>query len=774
MKHSTTRIVGHSVPKIDGLGLASGRAVFVADDLPRGCLFGELLTSPHAHARITKLDVSAAEALPGVHAVIHHGNVPRVAHTTAGQGFPEPSPYDTFMFDPKVRFVGDRVAAVAAETREIARKAISLIEVQYELLPPVFDAAQALEPGAPIIHDEDDIESFLPFEPKRNLAASAEADVGNIEQGIAAADAVVEGDFESHYTAHASIEPHVTLTYLDENGRLVIRSSTQVPFHCRRIVAQVLGVPVRSIRVIKPRVGGGFGGKQEILLEYVCGLLTLRSGRPVLLELSRAKEFMSSRTRHPMRMHMRLGVKNNGDVTAIDFDGVLNTGAYGSHALTVLTNTGSKCLGLLHCPNIRFRGRTAYTNLPVAGAYRGYGATQGMFALGQLIDMAAEAIGMDPVEFCLRNHIREGETSPIFKALGEGREGVDMSIASCGLEQCIRQGAEAFGWHELRGRRDDPGSRMKRGCGMTILMQGSSIPEIDMAAASVKLNDDGSINLYTGATDLGTGADTVLAQIAAETLHIPVADVIMTAADTDNSPFDTGAYASSTTYLSGEAVRRACERLLEQIRVTAAEPLGVDADELEAGEKCVFVRGSRKRSISYETVARRALYMKNQQQLTGYASAISHVSPPPFAAHFAEVEVDTETGFVRVLRYVAAVDCGVAINPVLAKGQCEGAILNALSSCLMEEYIFNNSGRMLNPTFNYYKLYTAQDAPEITTILVQTHEPTGPYGAKSVSEINTNGPAPAIANAIYNAVGARMYKQPFSPEAVLKAISEIR
>ncbi|RMH27042.1 MAG: aldehyde oxidase [Candidatus Hydrogenedentota bacterium] len=771
---SRTQVVGHSVPKVDGLALATGRAQFTADEIPKGTLIGMLLLSPHAHARIRSIDTSAAEALPGVHCVLHHGNVPRIAHTTAGQGYPEPSPYDTFMFDNKVRFVGDRVAAVAAETREIALKALSLIKVEYEILPAVLDPEQALAPDAPIIHDEPDISSFLPFDPKRNLAAWAEATVGDVEKGLAEADVVVGGEFETHYYAHAPIEPHVTLTYLDPNGRIVIRTSTQVPFHCRRIVAQTLGIPVRQIRVIKPRLGGGFGGKQEILLEDVCAMMTLRTGRPVFMELNRAQEFTSSRTRHPMRMWVKMGVKKNGDITAIDFRGILNTGAYGSHALTVLTNVGSKCLGLLHCPNIRFDGKSVYTNLPVAGAYRGYGATQGMMALGQLIDEAARAIGMDPVDFCLRNHIRAGETSPIFKALGEGREGVDMTIASCGLAECIRRGAKAFGWKERRGKgRNLPGP-IKRGAGMVILMQGSSIPEIDMAAAIVKLNDDGSVNLYSGATDLGTGADTVLSQIVAETLHIPVNDVILTVADTDNSPFDTGAYASSTTYLSGEAARRAAQNLLEEMRRVAAEALSAEPDELSLGEKCFYVKGSARKKISFEAIARRALYAKNQQQLVGHASAISHVSPPPFAAHFCEVEVDTETGQVRVTRYVAAVDCGVAINPKLAEGQTEGAILNSIGAALTEEYMFNSEGRMLNPTFNYYKLLTAADAPKIETILVETHEPTGPYGAKSVSEINTNGPLPAIANAIYDAVGVRLRKSPYTPERVLEALEEAK
>lgn len=767
-------IVGHSVKKVDGLSLATGWAKYVADELPRDCLVAAFLTSPHAHARIVEIDATEAEHLPGVHAVLHYGNVPRVAHTTAGQGYPEPSPYDTFMFDRKVRFVGDRVAAVAAETREIALEALRRIHVRYEVLPAVFDPEEALAPKAPIIHDEADISSFLPFDPKRNLAAWAEAETGDAEKALERADIVVGGEYETHYTSHAAIEPHICLSYLDEKGRLVIRASTQVPFHCRRIVAQVLQIPVRDIRVIKPRIGGGFGGKQEVFMEYVCGLLTLRTGRPVLMEFTRAEDLISSRTRHPMRMRLKMGLKRNGDIAVMDFDGVLNTGAYGSHALTVLTNVGSKCLGLLRCDTVRFRGRTAYTNLPVGGAYRGYGATQGMFALGSVIDEAAEALGLDPVEFCLRHHIREGESSPIFKALGEGREGVEMSIGSCGLAECIRRGAEEIGWKDkYRRGRQMPGP-VKRGVGMCILMQGSSIPEIDMAAAALKLNDDGSVNLHVGATDLGTGSDTVLSQIAAEVLHIPLADVLVFSSDTDHTPFDTGAYASSTTYLSGEAVRRAAEKLLAEILRIGAESLGVDVEQVEVGDKCVRLRGKKSKTMSYEAIARRSLYMKNQQQLGAMASAIGHVSPPPFAAHFAEVEVDTDTGQVRVIRYVAAVDCGRALNPKLAEGQVEGAMLNAISSALTEEYLFNSTGRMLNPTFNYYKLFGPRDTPDLKTILVETNEPTGPYGAKSVSEICTNGPLPALANAIYDAVGVRLRRSPFTAERILAALDARR
>ncbi len=764
-------VVGKSEWKVDGLALATGRAQFTSDIELRGLLYGKILFSPHPHARIKEIDTSHAEALPGVYAVLTYKNVPRVVHTTAGQGAPEPSPYDTFILDNKVRFVGDRVAAVAAESPQIAEKAISLINVEYAVLPAVLDPLKAMEKAAPIIHDEKEAHAVIsvPYDPGHNLAAHVELAVGDVEKGLAEADFVFENHYESQYAAHTCIEPHIVITYLDEGGRLVIRTSTQVPFHVRRIVAQCLKIPVAQIRVVKPRIGGAFGGKQEILLEDLCAALTLKTGRPVKLALTREEEFISSRTRHPQHLWLRSGVKKSGDITALDLRVLMNTGAYGSHALTVLCNTGSKTLPLYHCPNVAFYGDTVYTNLPVGGAYRGYGATQGYIALGIQMDEMAAAIGMDPVEFHKRNHIRVDETSPIFRALGEGREGVEMKIDSCGLDRCIDLGARAIGWRQKRGK---PGrGAIRRGVGMVCLMQGSGIPEIDMGAASIKMNDDGSFNLLIGATDLGTGSDTVLAQIAAEVLTVPLEKIIVYSSDTDLTPFDVGAYASSTTYLSGMAVKKAAEDVRAQILGVAAEMLSAKPKDVRL-EKGFAYAGAKKVALS--RIAHYSLYEREQFQIMGTASHTTHKSPPPFAAHFAEVLVDTETGKVTVAKYVAAVDCGTAINPALAEGQTEGAVLNGISFALTEEYLFDKRGRMLNPNFNYYKIFSARDLPEVKTILVPTYEPTGPYGAKSVAEISINGPIPAISNAIYDAVGIRLRETPFTPDRVFTAIERLR
>ena len=764
------KVVSKSVKKVDALALALGKPLFAADFKPADALYAKFLWSTQAHARIKSIDISAAEKMPGVKCVLYHGNVPRIVHTTAGQGYPEPSPYDTFMFDNKVRYVGDRVAAVAAETLEIAQAAVEAIKVEYEPLEAVLSIDDALKSGTPVIHDEAEAHAKIPvpYEPQKNIAAKVGMDVGNLDKGLAEADVKLEQTFNIHYAQHCPIEPHVALAHRDARGRLVIQTSTQVPFHVRRIVAQVCDIPVQQIRVIKPRIGGGFGVKQEVLIEDVVAMLAMRTDRPVYLMYTREEEFVSSRTRHPERVRVRTGAKNDGTITALGLDCISNTGAYGAHALTVVCNSGSKVLPLYRAANVHFTGTAVYTNLPVGGAYRGYGATQSAFAVEIQIDELAEKLGMDPLEFRMKNHIQSGETSPVFAALGEGKAGVQQSIGSCELDQCVKLGAKAIGWK----KRGDPAKktgRFRRGIGMCTLMQGSSIPEIDMGAATLKMNEDGSFNLLVGATDLGTGSDTVLAQIAAEALGTVVEKIVVYSSDTDMTPFDVGAYASSTTYLSGQAVLDAAMKVRKQILGVAAEMLNKKPAELDVVQaKVVAKDGSGEATFS--EIALHALYASNQFQIGAMSSSISHKSPPPFAAHFAEVEVDTETGKTTVIKYVAAVDCGTAINPKLAEGQTEGAVLNGISYALTEEYIFNAKGKMVNDSFLHYRIFSMRDKPELVTILVPSYEKTGPFGAKSVSEISINGPCPAIANAIYNAVGVRLRDAPFTPERVWRAM----
>ncbi|MDD2241021.1 MAG: molybdopterin-dependent oxidoreductase [Kiritimatiellae bacterium] len=765
--------VHHSVTKIDAKQLALGKDSYVGDLAPREALIVKMLWSPHPHARITSINVSKAEKMPGVKAVLWHGNVPRNIHCTAGQGYPEPSPYDTFIFDTKVRHVGDRVAAVAAETAEQAEAALKKITVKYELLEPVFTIDEAMAEDAPIIHDEPEayVPIPIPYDPKKNLVAMVGCEAGDFDQGMQDADFTFDDTYETPYAQHCPIEPYTSLAHVDSAGRIVITTSTQVPFHCRRIVAQALGLPVQKIRVIKPRIGGGFGSKQEILLEDIVALVALRTGRPAFWQFTREENFITGRTRHPIRVRLRAGIKKDGTITAIGMDCWNNTGAYGGHGLTVVSCCGSKVLPLYRCDNIHFDGKVLYTNLPVGGAYRGFGATQAFFAMESTIDKMADAIGMDPLEFRRQNHIQSGDSSPIFAALGEGKEGTPMTIDSCALDDCIAKGAEAIGWDKRTDWRDKTG-RYRRGIGMACLMQGSSIPHIDMGGASIKINEDGSFNLLVGATDLGTGSDTVLAQIAAEELATTTDKMIVYSSDTDMTPFDVGAYASSTTYLSGEASRKAAADAKRQILKTGAEILGLPVDQVQCVASHVQnTDGSQK--VSYGDIACYALYSKNQYQIIGTGSHFTEKSPPPFAAHYAEIEVDTWTGLIRVLQYVSTIDCGTAINPALCEGQTEGGTLNGISYALTEQYLFTN-GRMTNPSFAEYHIFSMRDKPPIKAILVPSYEHSGPFGAKSVSEICINGPAPVFANAIYNATGARLYEFPFMPEKVLKAIQAVK
>jgi putative selenate reductase molybdopterin-binding subunit len=761
---SEMKTVNKSVPKVDGLSLTTGWAKFVDDMAFDGMLHGKVLWSPHAHARIKAIDTRAARAIDGVVAVLTHEDVPRIPHTTAGQGYPEPSPYDTFVLDNKVRFVGDRVAVVAAETRLAAERAVKAIRVEYEMLEPVFDLEKAFQDGVPVIHDEEDALRIPDAE--HNIAATVGFKIG--EDFFASSDVTAEGTFRTQYAQHCPIEPHIVIGWLDEHGRITLRSSTQVPFHARRIVAQSLGIPVKKVRVMKPRIGGGFGTKQEIVIEDLVAALVMKTKRPVKMEYTRAEEFFAARTRHPMTVYLKIGAKKDGSVTDADLKVISNTGAYGSHALTVICCTGGKVLPLYHFDKMDFHAKAVYTNLPVAGAYRGYGATQAAFAMECLIDEITEKLGVDPIEFRKKNHIKEGETSPVFKLLGEGREGVPQTMTSVGLTKAMELGAAEIGWKEKRRK---PGNGpIKRGVGMCALMQGSAIPGVDMASAHIKLNEDGSFSLLIGAADLGTGADTVIAQIAAEELTIKQSDIIVYAGDTDVVPFDVGAYASSTTYLSGMAARKAAYNAKQQILQVAAQMLEEPIDDLhvEGGR----VHAPSGRSVSFSEVSLHSLYMVDQFQIQGSASHVSDTSPPPFSAHFAEVTVDTETGLVKVIKYVAAIDCGTAINPKLAEGQTEGAVMNGISYALTEEMIFDEKGTCLNPSFHTYKIYNSRDYPELKTILVPTYEPSGPYGAKSVSEIGINGPIPSIANAIYDACGVRMKRAPFTPERVLAAIRE--
>lgn len=768
------RVVGKPEVKVDALKLVKGNPAFVDDIEMRGMLHAKLLTSPHAHARILDIDDSEARALPGVHAVIHYKNVPRVRYASGGQSYPNPKPWDQVSFDNKVRHVGDRVAAVAAETPEIAAEAIKRIRVTYEVLPAVFDENEAIKEGAPVIHDEPDMEGA--YDPAHNISHRIHAAVGDVEKGFAEADFIFEHTYRVHQVQQVPIEPHICIGYWDADERLVLRTSTQVPFHVRRMVAPLLGLPVKRIRVIKPRIGGGFGAKQEMLIEDIVGHLVIATGRPVRLELTREEEFMSSRSRHAQTIHYKTGVKKDGTLVAMKMTVIGNTGAYATHGLTVQTVTGLRGLSTYNCPNKEFECLVVYTNRPVAGAYRGYGAPQAHFALESHMEEIAEALGMDVIEFKRKNWVKVGDPLNIAPYLGE-RESehvVVPIVQSSGLSECVAEGMRAIGWERRRNplwKAPPDRPHIRRGIGMAVCMHGTAIPGLDMGAASIKINDDGSFNLLVGATDLGTGADTVLAQIAAEVLGVPLEDIIVYSSDTDITPFDVGAYASSTTYISGTAVKKAAEDLAAQIRERAALMLDLPDDSgIVLRDRRAWAADGR--SLSLAEIALHALHQAQQRQLMATASYVSPDSPPPFAAQFAEVEVDIGTGQVTVTKLFMAVDCGIAINPLTATGQVEGGMTQALGYAHCEEMVYDENGRLVNPQLGPYKIYRADEMPELGVTLVQTLEPTGPFGAKAIAEIPKDGVAPALANAISNATGVRIRQIPFTPERVWRALRQ--
>jgi putative selenate reductase molybdopterin-binding subunit len=795
-----TSIVGKPEKKVDAQKLVQGKPAFADDIELRGMLYAKVLFSPVAHARIQRIDASKARALPGVHAVLTHQDIPRVVYSSAGQSDPIPGPLDMFSLDAKVRFVGDRVAFVAAESEAIAERALELIEVEYEELPAIVDMRDAMQEGAPMIHDEPEYVHFGASNPSKNIAAEIEFELGSVEQGFAQADFVLEDEYIVPKVQQASIEPHVVVTYWDADDRLVIRTSTQVPFHARRILAPILQLPPKRIRVIKPRIGGGFGGKQEVLIEDVAAHLTIATGRPVRYEYTRADEFVSARSRHPMRVRMKTGVLRDGTMVANEMYCLSDTGAYGCHAVTVTGNTGQKCMGLYNAPNIKFHAHVVYTNTPPAGAYRGYGVPQGFFPLEVHMEKIARHLGLDPLEFRLKNAVKAGDELPTSKAWSEGREPHPEIIETCGLAECVSEGARAIGWRSLPSpvsdskrleTRDyhsvDGKPHLYRGQGVACVMQGTAIPYLDMGGASIKINDDGSFNLLVGATDLGTGSDTVLAQLAAEILGVPLDDIIVYSSDTDFTPFDKGAYASSTTYISGGAVVKAAEQVAQQIKERAAQMLN-DVSPLTTDDAVrrppsvvhpndIVLRDKRAwapdgRSVSLAEIALSTLHHRDQQQIMAVASYVSPKSPPPFAAQYAQVVVDTETGQITVEKLVMAVDSGVIVNPATASGQIEGGMTQALGYAVCEEMLYDETGHSVIRALGDYKIFAANEMPELQTIFVQTYEPSHPFGLKAVAEIPMDGVAPAVANAVYDACGVWLNEIPMTPERVWRALHQ--
>lgn len=765
-----------SIPKIDGEGLVLGRPAYTDDLAPQDALVVRLLRSPHAHARILSINTAAASQVEGIACILTRKDMKRIAYTRAGQGHPEPSPHDKFILDEYVRYVGDEVAIVAGRDLACVDKALGLIEVEYEVLPAVLDFETAIDNSA-VIHPEPDIHEMFPigFEPKRNIAAAYSMEVGKVSQVIAESDVVVEGTWYTQAQSHVAMETHTAFTYLDIHGRLNVVSSTQNPFHTRRLLGQALAMPLRNIRVQKPRIGGGFGAKQTIHVEPYAALVTLATGKPAKITLSRREVFEATFTRHQMRLQVRLGAEKDGTLRAIDMRVLSNTGAYGEHALTVFMVGGSKTLPLYNkVEAVAYGGRVVYTNQVSAGAFRGYGAVQGNFALESAMDELAHRLRMSPIELRRKNMIGEGETSEVFRIMGEGSEGVEMTIESCKLEYCIARGKELIRWDtEPLVRQVAPGRI--RAKGMAIAMQGSGIPLIDMGSANLELQDDGFFKLHIGATDLGTGSDTILAQIAAEELGVPVEDIVVYASDTDHTPYDVGAYASSTTYVSGNAVVQAAKKMKQALRETVAEQYKMDVDSVQFRDGQFFDTQGKPitnlKQFSFDTLYHNGAQMKTIATTGSYSG---EKSPPPYMAGFVEIEVDTETGKIEVIEYVAVVDCGTLINPNLARIQVEGGLLQGIGMALYEDVQYSAGGRLLTNSLLHYKVPGREDVGRLTVEFAESYEPSGPFGAKSVAEIGIDTPPAAIANALRNATGVRLYKLPLTPPRVLKALDEAR
>ncbi len=762
------KVINKPIPSIDGKGLMLGRKAYTDDHAETNSLIVKVIRSPHPFAKIIDIDYKEALEIPGVELVLTHKDFKRNSYTRAGQGYPEPSPHDKFVLDEYVRHIGDEVACVAARTDQLCDQAIKLIKVTYEVLTPVLDFENAID-NESIIHPEDGIHEMFPigFEPKRNIAASYHMEVGNVEEDLKQSEVVIKESFFTQAQAHAMLEPHTVNARMDFQDRLVLYSSTQTPIHVRRILSQTLEVPLSRIRVIKPRVGGGFGGKQALHGEMLVSAVTLRTGKPSKMIYTRQEVFESTCSRHPMRFDITLGASKDGVLESIDCKLLSDTGAYGEHALTVFMVAGSKVLPLYNkVKSVRFYGDVVYTNHTPAGAYRGYGAIQGNFALESAIDILCEKLDVDPLEFRDKNMMKQDETSPIFEIMGEGTEGTAMVMESCELEYCLHRGRELSGWDEVYPYKQVSKTK-RRALGMAIAMQGSGIPYIDMGSATIKLNDDGFYNLLVGATDIGQGSDTVLAQIAAETLGCTMAQMIVYSSDSDLTPFDTGAYASSTTYVSGNAVYKAALKMKDMLLDEAANVLKIDKEEIQF-DGVIFK--AKDQSITLKELSNRLYYNEDQKQLTATSSYVGTKSPPPFMTGYADITVDTETGELEINNYTSVVDCGVPLNTMLARGQVEGGIVQGIGMAVYEEVIVSEKGRMITNDFLSYLIPTRLEIKRLTTEFAKSYEKSGPYGAKSVGEIGIDTPPAAIANAVYNALGVRITSLPITPEKILLAL----
>lgn len=751
------KYVNTSVEKKDAMALVTGQPVYTDDLAPKDCLIVKLLRSPHAHALIEEIDTQAAFKVPGIACILTYQDVPQDRFTFAGQTYPELSPYDRLILDQRVRFVGDAVAIVAGENEKAVDKALKLIKVKYQVLEAVLDFHEAKD-NPIVIHPEDNWESRVPVgaDNKRNLCAAREESSGDVEAVLKACKYTVDRTYHTKANQQAMMETFRSYTYLDHFGRMNVVTSTQVPFHVRRILGRALGIGASNVRVIKPRIGGGFGAKQTSVTEVYPALVTLKTKKPAKLVYSRYESQICSSPRHEMEVRVRLGADEHGILKAMDIHTLSNTGAYGEHGPTTVGLSGHKPLGLYGKKEAyRFTYEVVYTNRMSAGAYRGYGATQGIFAVESAVDELAHEMGMDPVKFRELNLSREGD--PFL-----GYDGCPV-VTSCTLDKCVEKAKEMIGWDEKYPVKD-MGNGKVRAVGAALAMQGSSIAGVDIGGAEVKLGEDGSYTLNLGATDMGTGCDTILSQMAADILETDIDNIIAFGVDTDVSPYDSGSYASATTYVTGMAVTDACQKLRAQIQKLGAEMLEKTPEEVDFDGKVVYeLDGDRK--VTLEEIAVKGT-CGNNVNLQASATRSSKISPPPFMVGMAEVEIDKETGSLELLDYVAVVDCGTPINPNLARVQTEGGIGQGIGMALYEDIRYNEKGQLRNNSFMQYKIPTRQDVGKIRVEFAPSYEKSHPFGAKSIGEIVINTPCPAIANAVDHAVGVRIREMPITAEKI--------
>ena len=747
--------------KKDAMQLVTGQPVYMDDVIPQDCLIVKLLRSPHANAIVQEIDTSRALLVPGIEAIYTWKDVDQQGrrYTQAGQTYPEPSPYDRLVIDRHVRFAGDVVAILAGKDEKCVDKAMKLIKVRYEVLPAVLDYHTALD-NPVLVHPEENWESLAPVgaDNKRNLCAHDESGAGDIEAVLAGCDVVIDHTYHTRACQQAMMETFRTYCSIDAYGRLNVLSSTQIVFHCRRILANALHIPKSMIRVAKPRIGGGFGAKQTSVCEVYPAFVTWKTKKPSKIIFSRYESQIASTPRHEMELHVRLGATKDGIVRGIDLYTLSNTGAYGEHGPTTVGLSGHKSIPLYgKAEAFRFVSDVVYTNHMSSGAYRGYGATQGLFAVESAVNELADKLGIDPFVIRQRNIVHEGDVMPAYYG---------QVNTSCALDRCLQAVHDNIGWDEKYPVRD-MGNGKVRAVGMGMAMQGSGITSVDVGSASLKINDDGFYTLSIGAADMGTGCDTILAQIAAEVLECPLDNVTVLGADTDSSPYDSGSYASSTTYVTGKAVEQCAEQLKQKICQVGAGLLGLDERAVVfAGDAVTSEDGTQRATLAQIAAASQC---GSNTALEAVVTHSSEISPPPFMVGAAEVEVDLETGEAQVIRYEAAVDCGTPVNPNLARVQAEGGILQGIGMALTENVTYDDRGMPQENSLMQYKIPARNDIGHIHVVFESSYEGTGPFGAKSIGEVVINTPLPAVADAIYHATHKRFYELPITREQIALA-----